>query len=212
MRRRYSEFASLRQALVNLHPTLIIPPIPEKHSISDYATKPTKAKEDVGIIELRQRMLATFLNRCRRMKEVREDGVWWRFLDPNASWVCVCIVLLFPVGLFFIFFSFPFSPFVLWCSVLESLLSLSLRSLHLFIFSSFHLFVFSSFHLFVFSSFHRLIVSSPLFPLLFFFLFILSSSPSVFLLFIVFLPFCHSLPLLCHSYPLLCIPFCHISY
>ena len=86
VRRRYSEFASLRQTLVNLHPTLIIPPIPEKHSIADYAAKPTKAKEDVGIIELRQRMLATFLNRCRRMQEVREDGVWWRFLDPNVSW------------------------------------------------------------------------------------------------------------------------------
>jgi hypothetical protein len=28
-----------------------------------------------------------FLNRCRRMKEIREDGVWWRFLDPNVSWV-----------------------------------------------------------------------------------------------------------------------------
>nr|POF17145.1 sorting nexin-41 [Quercus suber] len=86
VRRRYSEFASLRQTLTNLHPTLIIPPIPEKHSIADYAAKPTKAKEDVGIIELRQRMLATFLNRCRRMKEVRDDGVWWRFLDPNVSW------------------------------------------------------------------------------------------------------------------------------
>ena len=86
MRRRYSEFASLRQTLVSLHPTLIIPPIPEKHSYADYVAKPTKAKEDVGIIELRQRMLATFLNRCRRMKEVKEDGVWWRFLDPNVSW------------------------------------------------------------------------------------------------------------------------------
>lgn len=86
VRRRYSEFASLRQTLVNLHPTLIIPPIPEKHSIADYAAKPTKAKEDVGIIELRQRMLATFLNRCRKMDVVREDGVWWRFLDPNVSW------------------------------------------------------------------------------------------------------------------------------
>lgn len=86
VRRRYSEFASLRQTLVSLHPTLIIPPIPEKHSFADYAAKPTKAKEDAGIIELRQRMLATFLNRCRRMKEVREDGVWWRFLDPNVSW------------------------------------------------------------------------------------------------------------------------------
>jgi hypothetical protein len=87
VRRRYSEFASLRQTLVNLHPTLIVPPIPEKHSMADYAAKPTKAKEDAGIIELRKRMLAVFLNRCRRMQEVLEDGVWWRFLDPNVSWV-----------------------------------------------------------------------------------------------------------------------------
>ncbi|KAL4897951.1 hypothetical protein BDV59DRAFT_168957 [Aspergillus ambiguus] len=86
VRRRYSEFASLRQTLVNLHPTLIVPPIPEKHTMADYAAKPTKAKEDTAIIELRKRMLAVFLNRCRQMKEVREDGVWWRFLDPNVSW------------------------------------------------------------------------------------------------------------------------------
>jgi hypothetical protein len=86
VRRRYSEFASLRATLVNMHPTLIVPPIPEKHSMADYAAKPTKAKEDVGVIELRKRMLAVFLNRCRSMREVREDGVWWRFLDPNASW------------------------------------------------------------------------------------------------------------------------------
>ena len=89
VRRRYSEFSSLRATLVNLHPTLIIPPIPEKHSMADYAAKPTKAKEDMGIIDLRKRMLTVFLNRCRKMKEVREDGVWWRFLDPNASWVRV---------------------------------------------------------------------------------------------------------------------------
>lgn len=55
--------------------------------MADYASKPTKAKEDASIIELRKRMLTVFLNRCRRMKEIREDGVWWRFLDPNASWV-----------------------------------------------------------------------------------------------------------------------------
>ncbi|KAJ9211932.1 hypothetical protein DTO166G4_6460 [Paecilomyces variotii] len=86
VRRRYSEFASLRQTLVNLHPTLVMPPIPEKHTMADYAAKPTKAKEDAAIIDLRKRMLAVFLNRCRKMKEVREDGVFWRFLDPNASW------------------------------------------------------------------------------------------------------------------------------
>jgi hypothetical protein len=93
VRRRYSEFASLRDALAKLHPTLIIPPIPEKHTMADYAANPTKAKQDQQIIDLRKRMLAVFLNRCRRMKDVRNDGVWWRFLDPNSSWVCLQTVI-----------------------------------------------------------------------------------------------------------------------
>ncbi|OAA53836.1 autophagy protein [Niveomyces insectorum RCEF 264] len=86
VRRRYSEFASLRDALTRLHPTLIVPPIPEKHTMADYAANPTSAKQDQQIIDLRKRMLAVFLNRCRRMEQIRTDGVWWRFLDPNASW------------------------------------------------------------------------------------------------------------------------------
>ncbi|KAI1742172.1 hypothetical protein F4680DRAFT_42045 [Xylaria scruposa] len=86
VRRRYSEFASLRDALTKLHPTLIIPPIPEKHTMADYAANPTNAKQDQQIIDLRKRMLAVFLNRCRRMDQVREDGILWRFLDPNVSW------------------------------------------------------------------------------------------------------------------------------
>ncbi|KAK3505059.1 sorting nexin-41 [Neurospora crassa] len=86
VRRRYSEFASLRDALTRLHPTLVIPPIPEKHTMADYAANPTNAKQDQQIIDLRKRMLAVFLNRCRRMEQVRTDGVWWRFLDPNSSW------------------------------------------------------------------------------------------------------------------------------
>lgn len=55
--------------------------------MADYAAKPRKAKEDTSIIDLRKRMLGVFLNRCRKMKDVVEDGVWWRFLDPNSSWV-----------------------------------------------------------------------------------------------------------------------------
>ncbi|KAK6842351.1 hypothetical protein PG989_009169 [Apiospora arundinis] len=86
VRRRYSEFASLRDALTRLHPTLIIPPIPEKHTMADYAANPTNAKQDQQIIDLRKRMLAVFLNRCRKMDDVLSDGVWWRFLDPNVSW------------------------------------------------------------------------------------------------------------------------------
>lgn len=102
VRRRYSEFASLRDALSRLHPTLVMPPIPEKHTMADYAANPTKAKQDQQIIDLRKRMLAVFLNRCRRMDAVRNDGVWWRFLDPNSSWVrlmwsdMMCILTCFP--------------------------------------------------------------------------------------------------------------------
>ena len=44
VRRRYSEFASLRQTLVNLHPTLVVPPIPEKHTMADYACEADKSK------------------------------------------------------------------------------------------------------------------------------------------------------------------------
>lgn len=32
-------------------------------------------------------MLGVFLNRCARMREIREDSVFQRFLDSNASWV-----------------------------------------------------------------------------------------------------------------------------
>ena len=55
--------------------------------MADYAASPTNAKQDQQIIDLRKRMLAVFLNRCRRMEQVRTDGLWWRFLDPNISWV-----------------------------------------------------------------------------------------------------------------------------
>ncbi|RPB02082.1 PX-domain-containing protein [Choiromyces venosus 120613-1] len=86
VRRRYSEFESLRKNLSLLHPCLIVPPIPEKHQVSDYVAAPTSAKENVNIIDHRKRMLGVFLNRCARMREIREDSVFQRFLDPNASW------------------------------------------------------------------------------------------------------------------------------
>ncbi|KAG8905720.1 Sorting nexin, cytoplasm-to-vacuole targeting pathway/endosomal sorting, partial [Tulasnella sp. 417] len=65
-RRRYSEFESLRNGLAKLYPTLIIPPIPSKQSLSDYAVKQTKAKEDATMISRRKRMLQVFLNRIAR--------------------------------------------------------------------------------------------------------------------------------------------------
>lgn len=38
-RRRYSEFESLRNSLSKLYPILIVPPIPSKQSLGDYAIK-----------------------------------------------------------------------------------------------------------------------------------------------------------------------------
>ncbi|KAF7356850.1 Sorting nexin-41 [Mycena venus] len=85
-RHRYSEFESLRLNLVKLYPTLIIPPIPSKQTIGDYAVKQAKAKEDAALIARRKRMLQTFLNRVARHPILSNDHVFHRFLDGEVSW------------------------------------------------------------------------------------------------------------------------------
>ncbi|CAO1633117.1 unnamed protein product [Sympodiomycopsis kandeliae] len=85
-KRRYSEFEALRSALVRLHPTLIIPPIPAKHSLSDYAVKQSKAKEDATIIARRKRMLQSFLRRCASHPALQTSAVLRKFLDGRWSW------------------------------------------------------------------------------------------------------------------------------
>lgn len=85
-KRRYSEFEALRSALVKLHPTLIIPPIPSKHTLSDYAVKQSKAKEDATIIARRKRMLQSFLRRCASHPELQQSQVLRKFLDGRWSW------------------------------------------------------------------------------------------------------------------------------
>ena len=86
-RHRYSEFESLRTHLVKLYPTLIIPPIPSKNTIGDYAVKQAKAKEDAALIARRRRMLQTFLNRIARHPILSNERVFHRFLDGEVSWV-----------------------------------------------------------------------------------------------------------------------------
>lgn len=86
-RHRYSEFESLRTHLVKLYPTLIIPPIPSKNTIGDYAVKQSKAKEDAVLIARRKRMLQTFLNRIARHPILSNERVFHRFLDGEVSWV-----------------------------------------------------------------------------------------------------------------------------
>ncbi|TFK25591.1 hypothetical protein FA15DRAFT_668289 [Coprinopsis marcescibilis] len=85
-RHRYSEFESLREALVRLYPTLIIPPIPSKQSLGDYAIKQAKAKEDAILIAQRKRMLETFLNRVARHPILSNEHVFHRFLEGEVSW------------------------------------------------------------------------------------------------------------------------------
>ena len=86
-RHRYSEFESLRLNLTKLYPTLIIPPIPSKQTLGDYAIKQAKAREDAALIARRRRMLQTFLNRLARHPIISNEHVFHRFLDGEVSWV-----------------------------------------------------------------------------------------------------------------------------
>ncbi|KAF9477767.1 hypothetical protein BDN70DRAFT_880780 [Pholiota conissans] len=85
-RHRYSEFESLRDNLSRLYPTLIVPPIPSKQTIGDYAVKQGKAKEDATLIAKRKRLLQTFLNRVARHPILSNEHVFHRFLDGEVSW------------------------------------------------------------------------------------------------------------------------------
>lgn len=92
---RYSEFESLRLNLTKLYPTLIIPPIPSKQTIGDYAIKQAKAKEDAAMIARRKRMLQTFLNRIARHPILSNEHVFHRFLDGEVSWVSLPYLLFY---------------------------------------------------------------------------------------------------------------------
>ncbi|KAL2915963.1 Sorting nexin, cytoplasm-to-vacuole targeting pathway/endosomal sorting [Polyrhizophydium stewartii] len=83
---RYSEFESLRKLLVRAYPTCVVPPIPEKHTVAEYAAKPGKAKEDPRIILLRKRMLQTFLNRVAAHPVLMGAHVFHLFIKGDAPW------------------------------------------------------------------------------------------------------------------------------
>ncbi|PLW54128.1 hypothetical protein PCANC_06492 [Puccinia coronata f. sp. avenae] len=88
-RHRYSEFESLRSSLVALYPVLIVPPIPDKQSLGDYAFHPSsmaKTKEDPVTVARRKRMLAVFLNRLIRHPVLGRERVLWQFLAQDVSW------------------------------------------------------------------------------------------------------------------------------
>ncbi|KAJ1920932.1 Sorting nexin, cytoplasm-to-vacuole targeting pathway/endosomal sorting [Mycoemilia scoparia] len=84
--RRYSEFESLRKVLVRLYPTSIIPPIPEKHTLTHYMSMKSRVKENQYIIEQRKRTLQTFLNRLVFNPILGREHTIHRFLDVGESW------------------------------------------------------------------------------------------------------------------------------
>ncbi|KAG0204659.1 Sorting nexin, cytoplasm-to-vacuole targeting pathway/endosomal sorting [Mortierella sp. GBA30] len=86
VKRRYSEFESLRKVLCRIYPTLIVPPIPEKHTISNYANIQNKSKEDAAMVEKRKRMLQKFLNRLAKHEILSYEHVFHRFLETGVSW------------------------------------------------------------------------------------------------------------------------------
>ncbi|KAI9627254.1 hypothetical protein KEM48_009878 [Puccinia striiformis f. sp. tritici PST-130] len=71
------------------YPVLIVPPIPDKQSLGDYAFNPSsmaKTKEDPVTVARRKRMLAVFLNRLIRHPVLGRERVLWQFLAPDVSW------------------------------------------------------------------------------------------------------------------------------
>jgi hypothetical protein len=87
--RRYSDFDSLRKALIKLSPTVVVPPIPEKHSMVKYFLNPINAKNDLKVIAKRKRLLTLFLQRCYRTEQIRECSVFNKFVDPGVRWMDV---------------------------------------------------------------------------------------------------------------------------
>ncbi|KAI8337590.1 hypothetical protein BC941DRAFT_461183 [Chlamydoabsidia padenii] len=87
-KRRYSEFESFRTTLSKLHPALFVPPIPGKHSLSDYAHVHTQSrhKDEQAMVEKRKRMLQRFLCRLIEHPILSKEHVLHQFLQPDINW------------------------------------------------------------------------------------------------------------------------------
>ena len=85
VKRRYSEFKSLRDNLLKLFPTLIIPPIPEKHSILSYLLNTINHSHEISIIEMRKRYFKMFLDDLifQLDYKLKNCPLLHKFFDPN---------------------------------------------------------------------------------------------------------------------------------
>jgi sorting nexin-41/42 len=71
--------------LCALFPHILVPPIPEKHSIGQYASKPGKAKLNPVIVERRKLGLQAFLNRLAHHPVLSRSHVFHLFLKGEKS-------------------------------------------------------------------------------------------------------------------------------
>eukprot|EP00834_Sanchytrium_tribonematis_P002647 NODE_86_length_22075_cov_1.190253.p7 type:complete len:360 gc:universal NODE_86_length_22075_cov_1.190253:9761-10840(+) len=85
IRKRYSEFDQLHAYLKDKYPAIIIPMIPSKTSLKQYAAHPNSAKFDPNVIQQRKRLLEKFLNRILAHQVLVEDDGVKQFLDPSAA-------------------------------------------------------------------------------------------------------------------------------
>lgn len=85
VKRRYSEFKSLRDNLVKLFPTTIIPPIPEKHTLLTYLINSLDNSKELSVIEVRKRYFNKFLRDVvfDSPASLKECPLVLKFLDPN---------------------------------------------------------------------------------------------------------------------------------
>lgn len=86
VKRRYLEFKSLRDTLVKLFPTTVVPPIPEKHSLLTYLINSIDSSREVSVVELRQRQFRKFLQDVvfeESSAQLKECPLFLKFLDPN---------------------------------------------------------------------------------------------------------------------------------
>lgn len=83
VKRRYSEFKSLRDNLLKLYPIEIIPPIPEKHSLISYVWNSLNAHDEIELIDFRRRFFHRFLNDLMKIKYLASNPFLHKFLDPN---------------------------------------------------------------------------------------------------------------------------------
>lgn len=85
VKRRYSEFRSLRDNLVKLFPLQVVPPVPERHSLLMYLLSTVSSSKELCIIETRKRSFENFLEDLifNSDKVLRESVLTHKFFDPN---------------------------------------------------------------------------------------------------------------------------------